>query len=159
MKRKMFSLVMLLLCMVSSSELYAFNEGAIGQRIPCPGKLTRVYMNGEKTVGQSVTAYLTKTSEGVYTVELGEFQVGSMPGSIQILAPNVNVASDGSFNMPAMNKIVVLRLFGLSISTKKFNANLSGNLLSDGKLKFTVETVNAKYLGIPFTAIVTFEEN
>jgi len=78
MKRKMFSLVMLLLCMVSSSELYAFNEGAIGQRIPCPGKLTRVYMNGEKTAGQSVTAYLTKTSEGVYTVELGEFQVGSM---------------------------------------------------------------------------------
>lgn len=157
MQKKIFYLLILLLSIFFTNNIYAYKEGDNGEKITCKGKLTRVYMNGEKTAGQPVTAIITKKADGVYTVELKEFKVGKMPGSISVLANNVTIAQDGTFNMPSMNKIIILRLFNLY--DKKFDANLFGKLKNGEKLHFTVESVNATFWGIPFKAIATFEEN
>jgi hypothetical protein len=157
MQKKIFYLLILLLSIFFTNNIYAYKEGDNGEKITCKGKLTRVYMNGEKTAGQPVTAIITKKADGVYTVELKEFKVGKMPGSISVLANNVTIAQDGTFNMPSMNKIIILRLFNLY--DKKFDANLYGRLKNGEKLYFTIESVNATFWGIPFKAIATFEEN
>ena len=73
------------------------------------------------------------------------------------MAKDVSVSADGSFNMPSMQNIIILKLFGFSKTKRFFNADLSGTITSDGQLTFTVTSVNAKYFGIPFKAIVTFK--
>lgn len=117
------------------------------------GTLTRVYMNGEKTTGQSVTAYVEDNGDGTINLSLGSFQVGSMPGSIAVQADNITVNSDGSFNVPTADNAVILKILGI---TSKFDASIVGQL-NGNSLTFTVNTINAKYLGVSFEAIVTFE--
>ena len=157
MQKRIFSLLMLLWCIVSLNSVYAANEFHVGDRVAYSGTLTRVYMNGEKASGQAVTAFVTKTSDQTYTIELQEFKAGKMPGTIQVIAEDVSVSADGSFNMSSMQNIIILKLFGFSKTKRFFNADLSGTITSDGQLTFTVTSVNAKYFGIPFKAIVTFK--
>ena len=157
MQKRIFSLLMLLWCIVSSNSVYAANEAHVGDRVAYSGTLTRVYMNGEKASGQAVPAFVTKTSAQTYTIELQEFKAGKMPGTIQVIAEDVSVSADGSFNMSSMQNIIILKLFGFSKAKSSFNADLSGTITSDGQLTFTVTSVNAKYFGIPFKAIVTFK--
>jgi len=157
MQKRIFSLLMLLWCIVSLNSVYAANEAHVGDRVAYSGTLTRVYMNGEKVSGQAVKAFVTKTSEHTYTIELQEFKAGKMPGTIQVIAKDVSVSADGSFNMPSMQNIIVLKLFVLFTTKSSFNADLSGTITSDGQLTFTVTSVNAKYFGIPFKAIFPFK--
>ena len=157
MQKRIFSLVMLLWCIVSLNSVYAANESHVGDRVAYSGTLTRVYMNGEKASGQAVKAFVTKISEHTYTIELQEFKAGKMPGTIQVIAKDVSVSADGSFNMSSMQNTIILKLFGFSKAKSSFNADLSGAITSDGRLTFTVTSVNAKYFGIPFKAIVTFK--
>ena len=154
MQKRIFSLLMLLWCIVSLNSVYAANEAHVGDRVAYSGTLTRVYMNGEKASGQAVKAFVTKTSEHTYTIELQEFKAGKMPGTIQVIAKDVSVSADGSFNMPSMQNIIMLKLFVLFKTKSSFNASLSGTITSDGRLTFTVTSVNAKYFGIPFKALV-----
>ena len=86
MQKRIFSLLMLLWCIVSLNSVYAANEAHVGDRVAYSGTLTRVYMNGEKASGQAVKAFVTKTSEHTYTIELQEFKAGKMPGTIQVIA-------------------------------------------------------------------------
>lgn len=52
MQKRIFSLLMLLWCIVSLNSVYAANEAHVGDRVAYSGTLTRVYMNGEKVSGK-----------------------------------------------------------------------------------------------------------
>lgn len=117
------------------------------------GTLTRVYMNGEKTTGQSVTATVEDNSDGTINLYLNSFKAGSMPGTIAVEAYNVTVNSDGSFNMPTAANSVILTILG---AESTYDASVVGQF-NGNSLTFTVTTIDAKYLFVDFTAIVTFE--
>lgn len=139
---------------IMSLTALQLNAANVGEKVAYPGTLTKVYMNGDKDAGQTVTAYATLKANGNYKIELQEFQVGKMPGTIQVVADDVEVDDNGNFNMSEMDEIVILRLLG--ISKNYFNADLEGKIES-GQLTFTVTTVDAKYLGASFKAVVTFK--
>ena len=133
-------------------EILATNSGTYAGTYD--GTLTKVYMNGDKATGQSVQAVVTDNGNGTINLELKEFKVGNMPGTIRVKSNNIEVENDGSFNMLEMSDVVILKILG--ISEKTFDADITGSF-NNGSLTFTVKTVDAKYLGIPFEAIVTFQ--
>lgn len=155
MKIKIFSILMILIYSSSSTNLYAYDEGSIGQTIICKGKLTRVFINKEKTPVEEVTVYVKKIVDGIYNIELAEFQKGRMPGKIKVVANNVVLKEDGSFNIPNMKGIICLKI----AKENKYNANFRGILKSGQKLKFTLESVDANFFGVPIKVIIDFEED
>lgn len=99
---------------IMSLTALQLNAANVGEKVAYPGTLTKVYMNGDKDAGQTVTAYATLKANGNYKIELQEFQVGKMPGTIQVVADDVEVDDNGNFNMSEMDEIVILRLLGIS---------------------------------------------
>lgn len=145
----MFSIVAM------SNKAFAIDEvniiSSVNDTKEIPGTLTRVYMNGEKQTGQEVTATVTDNGNGTIDLTLEKFKVGSMPGYISVEAYEIPVSS-GNFNVPIVYDAVKLKIIG----TSSFDASVVGTY-KDGSLSFTVQTVDAKYLGIPFEAIVSFQ--
>lgn len=79
----------------SVNEVAAMSETT--SAVTVTGTLTRVYMNGEKTAGQTVTGTVQDNGDGTINITLDEFKVGKMPGYISIVANNISV-NGGSFN-------------------------------------------------------------
>jgi len=156
MKRFILTAVVLFIMAALSGNLFAsesineVNAVSAASTSTVSGTLTRVYMNGEKTSGQSVTGTVTDNGDGTINITLDEFKVGKMPGYISVEANNIPVTGS-SFNESLVENAVKLRI----ISTSSFDASIAGTY--DGtNLVFTVSTVDAKYLGVSFQAIVTF---
>ncbi|MCP3895246.1 MAG: hypothetical protein GY706_11540 [Bacteroides sp.] len=119
------------------------------------GSLTRVYMNGEKSPVPNVTTKLKKNADGTISLRIDPFKVGKMPGEISINAKSINVDSRGSFNT-TVSEAVIFKL--LLFKPTRFTAQISGTV-SGNTLTYSVTTIDASYLLVPFTAIVEFTGN
>lgn len=114
------------------------------------GGFTSVNMNGnpKNPVTDKVT---TVVSDGTTLVSLVSeaFQVGDMPGSIQITASNLAIdASTGEFSGSCTVRLTIVK-------GTDYAGTISGTI-ANGKLVYTVDCP-ATWLGIPFKTNVTFE--
>lgn len=114
------------------------------------GGFTSVNMNGNEKnpVKDKVT---TVVSDGTTITSLvsESFQVGDMPGSIQISAYNLPIdASTGEFSGSCTVRLTIL-------GSTDFAGTITGTV-ANGKLVYTVDCP-ATWLGIPFKTKVTFE--
>ena len=153
-KRILFIMFALLSVVAFSNKALANSDvdlNTLSETKEISGILTRVYMNGEKQTGQEVTATVTDNGNRTIDLTLEKFKVGSMPGYISAEAYDIPIKL-GNFNVPVVYDAVKLKIIG----TSSFDASVVGTY-NDGNLNFTVHTVDAKYLGIPFEAIVTFQ--
>lgn len=106
-----------------------------------------VDMNGKTSSISPFVTKITENPDGTVNIFVPEFKVGKMPGTIKIDAKNVK--SDGTEN--SYPQAVILKILGFPRTyDAKISATRSGNSIS-----YSV-TVDATYLGFPFTAIVTF---
>ncbi|MEG0038598.1 MULTISPECIES: calycin-like domain-containing protein [Bacteroides] len=116
------------------------------------GSLTRVYMNGEKKPVPNIGTEVTANADGTINLYIAPFKIGKMPGKISIDAKNISVDSNGSFNMTVSETVILtLPIFTPAL----FNAQISGTI-SGNRLTYSVATIDASYLLVPFTAIVEF---
>lgn len=108
---------------------------------------------GSRTSTFSNFSDLTVTDNGDGTIDIiiDELQIGSMPGKISVNAQSV--PTDGSTNL--YEGAVEFKL----LLASEYDANISANIDSNGKISFTIETVDAKYLGVSFTANVDFVQD
>lgn len=115
------------------------------------GGFTSVNMNGDpkNPVEDKVTSVISD-GETISSLVSESFQVGKMPGTIQIKASNLTIdAASGVF---ASSCTVELTILG---STSYYTGTIAGSILN-GKLTYTVKCP-AKWLGISFDTEVTFE--
>lgn len=114
------------------------------------GSLDYVNMNGSvKDPVPNITAEVTENTDGSFNIKIPAFQVGSMPGTITINATDLD--NSGNFNKRC-SKAVILTILGIK---SKFDAQVSGNIVGN-TLSFSVTTVGATFLGIPFSTEVHF---
>ena len=141
---------------LSAGEAYdGFSSATVAESVEgnYNGSLDYVNMNGSvKDPVQNITAEVTENADGSFNIKIPAFQVGSMPGSITINATDLD--NSGNFNK-LCSKAVTLRLLGIGFTEKSFDAQVSGSIVGN-TLSFTVTTVGATYLGIPFSAEVHF---
>lgn len=157
MKKFMF-IMMMLLGFVATSSVYAQNvsvQSAEDIEGIYTGKLSKVYMNGDKSPVSPIETVVTSNGDGTYNFHIDAFQVGKMPGTITVDAKKINIPSANCSFTATCTKAVKLTL--LNIIPAKYTANVTGSI-ENGKLIYTL-TVNAEYSNAPFTAIVTFEGN
>lgn len=115
------------------------------------GKLTRVYMNEEKTpTGEEVITTIEGASNS-YTLAIENLQIGNMPGSITVNASNLPL-ENGSFDAPCTVKLTVLG------GTNTYTGTISGTYdAANNELKYTVDCSGKYLLVVNFHAIVDFE--
>ena len=114
------------------------------------GGFTSVNMNGDPKapVKDKVTTVVTDGTT-ITSLVSESFQVGKMPGSIQITASNLAIdASTGSFSGSCTVTLTIL-------GSTDYAGTISGSIVN-GKLVYEVKCP-AKWLGISFDTDVTFE--
>lgn len=116
------------------------------------GNFMRIYMNGDKPVPTEQFTTTVSPSNSLISLHMDAFQIGNMPGTIEINITNIVLNSDGSFNQTVYNAIK-LTIFGKETT---YNAVVSGTV-SNNVLTYTITSLNAFYLGLPFKAIVGFQ--
>ncbi|MCH3995590.1 MAG: calycin-like domain-containing protein [Prevotella sp.] len=159
MFKKSFILAIALFGMTSLSgslfagELYnGFSSTTVAESVEgnYNGSLNYVNMNGSvKDPVPNITAQVTENTDGSFNINIPAFQVGSMPGSITVNATDLD--NSGNFNKTC-NDAVILTILGIK---SKFDAQVSGSIVGS-TLNFSIITVGATYLGIPFSAEVHF---
>lgn len=156
MKKFMFIMMMLLGFVATSSSVYAQNvsvQSAEDIEGIYTGKLSKVYMNGDKSPVSPIETVVSSNGDGTYNFHIDAFQVGKMPGTITVDANDIRIPSANSTFTTTCTNAVNLKILGFIPA--KYTANVTGSI-EDGKLVYTL-TVNAEYSNAPFTAIVTFE--
>lgn len=116
------------------------------------GNFTHIHMNGDKPVPTGQFTTTVSPSNSLISLHMDAFQIGNMPGTIEINITNIVLNSDGSFNQTVYNAIK-LTIFGKETT---YNAVVSGTV-SNNVLTYTITSLNAFYLGLPFKAIVGFQ--
>lgn len=115
------------------------------------GRLTRVYVNGEKTPPtETVVSYAT-VQGGYVSIRMPRRKIGKMPGSVGIDANRLRLRPNGTFDQ-MVPKAVKVKIMG----TSSYNARVSG-CLSGTTLVYTVETVKARYMLVPIRVTVGFK--
>lgn len=145
MKKIFFICIMLLSTVMTISAQQDIKEDYLG-------KFTRIYMNGEKSVPDNSVITNVLHPNSLISLHIDPFQLGKMPGSIELDATNIKINPDGSFNQTVYNaiKLTILR------KVSNFNAVVTGNI-KNNVLTYKIESLNAFYLGFSFTAIVEFQ--
>jgi len=116
------------------------------------GQFTRIYMNGEKKVGaKDFTAKVSQSGSSI-NLHIDAFKLGRMPGNVTIDANNIVLKPDGSFSQTVDKGIFIKILW----KRTAYSAKVSGKVVNN-VLNFTVTSINASYLGISFTASISFK--
>lgn len=115
------------------------------------GCLDDVYMNEPKDPIHNT--YTTVTSDGtnITSLQLEQFQVGSMPGNITVQVSNISVDGEGNFEV-TQDGAIILTIGRLQFP---FTGKIYGNITGD-TLEYTVESIDASYMGFDFEARVHF---
>lgn len=122
-----------------------------GETVAYKGKLTRVYVNSEKTPpAETVVSYAT-VQDGHISIRLPRRKIGKMPGAVGIEANRLRLEPDGTFDQTVANAVKV-KIMG----TSSYNARVSGRL-SAGVLTYTVSTIKARYMLVPIQVTVSFK--
>lgn len=115
------------------------------------GKLTRVYMNEEKTPTDDEVITTVDGVSNSYSLSIEDLQIGNMPGSITVNASNLPL-ENGSFDASCTGKLTVLG------STNTYTGKITGTYdASTNTLKYTVDCTGKYLLVVGFHAIVDFE--
>lgn len=147
--KKVISFVTLVMAIMLAFPAKAITTGSIeGEYI---GKLTYVYMNGEKTPSDEAVITEVEDDGGSYSLYVTGLQIGNMPGTIDINASNLAI-NTGAFSG---NCSVTLTI---GSSPSAFSGTINGSYdATTGKLTYTVDC-DARYLSIiNFKTKVTFE--
>ena len=94
---------------------------------------------------------VTENSDNTINITINNLQIGSMPGKISIDAKNVPL--DGTTD--EYTEVVTFKFIG----TSYYDAEITAKKDDNGKLYFKITTIDATYLGVPFTAIVEFTQD
>ncbi len=116
------------------------------------GKFTRVYMRGEKSLPEQNFTTTVSQNNSLISLHIAPFRIGRMPGTIEVNANNIVLRKDGSFEQ-IVEKGIKLEILW---KTKEYKAKLTGTL-KNNVLTYTIESVDARFWGFPFTAIVGFK--
>lgn len=115
------------------------------------GKLTRVYMNGEKTPTEDEVITTIDGVSNSYSLSFENLQIGNMPGSIIVKASNLPLEND-SFTSSCTVKLIILG------STNTYTGTITGTYdAATKRLKYTVDCTGKYLLVVNFHAIVDFE--
>ena len=117
------------------------------------GKFTRVYMRGEKSLPKQNFTTTVSQNNSLISLHIAPFKIGRMPGFIEVNANNIVLKEDGSFEQMVEEGIhlhIPVVLDGLY--TAKVTGTLKNNVLT-----YTIESVDATFWGVSFTAIVGFK--
>lgn len=147
--KKVISLVTLFMAVLLAFPANAMAAESIdGDYI---GKLTYVYMNGEKTPSDDEVITTVEDDGSSYSLYVSGLQIGNMPGKIDIDASNLAI-STGSFSGTCTVTLTI------GSNGSDFAGTINGSYdASTGKLVYTVDC-DAKYLSIiNFKTKVTFE--
>ena len=116
------------------------------------GKFTRVYMRGEKSLPEQNFTTTVSQNNSLISLHRAPFRIGKMLGTIEVNANNIVLRKDGSFEQMVEKGIKLEVLW----TTKEYKAKLTGTL-KNNVLTYTIESVDATFFGISFTAIVGFK--
>ena len=86
-------------------------------------------------------------NEDYIDINIPAFKIGKMPATVAVDASDVELGTEQTYS-----DVVTFQL----ITTKHYDANISADYDENGALSFTLETVDACYLGVPFTANIEF---
>ena len=115
------------------------------------GKLTRVYMNEEKTPTEEEVITTINGVSNSYSLSIENLQIGNMPGSITVKASNLPL-ENGSFTSSCTVQLTILG------NTKTYTGTITGTYdAATKKLKYTVDCTGKYLLVVNFHAIVDFE--
>ena len=115
------------------------------------GKLTRVYMNKEKTPTDDEVITTVNGLSNSYSLSIEDLQIGNMPGSITVNASNLPL-ENGSFDASCT---IILTVLG---STNTYTGKITGTYdAATNTLKYTVDCIGKYLLFVGFHAIVDFE--
>lgn len=114
---------------------------------------TTTYTGTMSVVMGSSSSSITHTTDATtngsnINLYIAPFQVGNMPGTIEVDAQNV--IADG---VPRVYSDVVIFTMGFSI---EFSAEISVTVYNATTLVYTINVLEAEYEGAPFIAIVNF---
>lgn len=93
---------------------------------------------------------VTENADNTIDIKINNLQIGSMPGKISIDAEGVSLNDTEE----EYTDVVTFKF----ISTSYYDANIKASKVN-GKNIFSIVTINAKYLGVPFTANVEFVQD
>lgn len=93
---------------------------------------------------------VTENADNTIDIKINNLQIGSMPGKISIDAEGVSLNDTEE----EYTDVVTFKF----ISTSYYDANIKASKVN-GKIIFSIVTLNAKYLGVPFTANVEFVQD
>lgn len=93
---------------------------------------------------------VTENADNTIDIKINNLQIGSMPGKISIDAEGVSLNDTEE----EYTDVVTFKF----ISTSYYDANIKASKVN-GKIIFSIVTINAKYLGVPFTANVEFVQD
>ena len=147
MKKTILMMVFAIVAMVAMpSKVMAANVA--GDYV---GKLTRVYMNKEKTPTDDEVITTVNGLSNSYSLSIEDLQIGNMPGSITVNASNLPL-ENGSFNASCTVKLTVLGI------TNIYTGKITGTYdAATTTLKYTVDCTGQSLLFVGFHAIVDFE--
>lgn len=94
---------------------------------------------------------VVENDDNTIDIVIKNLQIGSMPGKISVDASSVPL--DGVFS--TYSEVVTFKFIG----TSYYDAKIKASKTSEGKITFRLETVDAKYLGVSFTANIEFTED
>ena len=115
------------------------------------GKLTRVYMNEEKTPTEEEVITTINGVSNSYSLSIENLQIGNMPGSITVKASNLPL-ENGSFTSSCTVQLTILG------NTNTYTGTITGTYdAATKKLKYTVDCTGKYLLVVNFHAIVDFE--
>lgn len=122
-----------------------------GEATPYKGRLTKVYVNGEKTPpAETVISYAT-VRDGYISIRMPRRKIGKMPGTVGVEAHHLRLNPNGTFDQ-TVTKAVKVKIMG----TSSYNARVSGRL-SGNTLTYTVSTIKARYMLVPIHVAVDFK--
>ncbi len=115
------------------------------------GKLTRVYMNGEKTPTEDEVVTTIEGESNSYSLSVENLQIGNMPGSITVYANGLPL-KNGTFTSSCTVKLTVLG------GTNTYTGTLTGSYNAATKtLTYNVDCTGKYLFVVNFHAIVDFE--
>lgn len=116
------------------------------------GKFTRVYMRGEKSLPEQNFTTTVSQNNSLISLHIAPFKIGRMPGTIEVNANDIVLRKDGSFEQ-IVEEGIKLEVFW---RTKEYTAKVTGTF-NNNVLIYTIESVDATFWGVSFTAIVGFK--
>lgn len=147
MKKTILMMVFVIVAMVAMpSKVMAANVA--GDYV---GKLTRVYMNKEKTPTDDEVITTVDGLSNSYSLSIEDLQIGNMPGSITVNASNLPL-ENGSFTSSCTVQLTILG------NTNTYTGTITGTYDAATKtLKYSVDCTGKYLLVANFHAIVDFE--